>query len=237
MCNVCSVPPQGRPICTWCGKLTWDGLCRGKALCRKGQFFICRECYIENAAAQVPSPEQWTAWFREREAKFPAAFKNGGPQAPSGDDSGNAASSAAAAGSSQQKAGTVKMSCFEAEDDPEHLLVSPPECKSCNRRVWPAMKAKSGKWHCGFCIPPPNCRPECGKCQMLGWDGLSPRGKWLQKGEKFICRVCWVHLDPRWDLYFLNRSQMYPAVYASAGGPAIRADEQPFEGCFVIDQP
>ena len=167
MCSDCAAPINGRPICIWCDKLTWDGMCTGKGMCSQGRFFICRECYIAHAEAPGPSPDEWSAWFREREAKFPLAFADGGPTASSGRGSGP----------SPQDAGQpVHMSCFEEHDSPEELPVHPPECTTCKQFVWPAMKSKSGKWHCGFCKPPPKGRPECSKCNILDWDGLSPRG-------------------------------------------------------------
>ena len=234
-CSNCSVPKTGRPICIWCDKSTWDGMSTGATMCSKGKFFICRECWITHAQPPGATPEQWSEWFKLREAKFPEAFKDGGPAAPSGGDSAEvgASSSAAAAGSAGSD-NDVKMTSFAWGDDPTAVSPRPPKCTSCSQQIWPAMKAKSGKWHCGFCRPPPDGRPACSKCGDLSWDGLSPRGAWLAKGELFICRACWTKLDWHWEYWFLDRSDQYPEVYTEEGGPHITKDDKPTEGFFSL---
>ena len=230
-CSECSVPIGGRPVCIWCKELTWDGMHTGIGLCKRGKFFICRRCYIKEA--QPPhTPEEWSAWFQEREDRYPSVF---GPRAQQPrEPPPDADSSVKHKDKGIDKGRDHRMSSFEAEDDPQSLGVHPPKCTSCSRYVWPAMKAKSGKWHCGFCKPPPDGRPKCSKCGVLDWDGLSPRGVWLKKGETFVCRGCWIELDDRWEVYFNERHDRYQDVYGCEGGPAITKGDEPFEGCFSI---
>ena len=56
----------------------------------------------------------------------------------------------------------------------------------------------------------------------------------MKKGELFICSGCWIDLDARWNIYFLERSDRYEAVFKDGGGPAISKGDKPFEGCFSI---
>ena len=208
---------------------------QGLQCARKASFFICRECWITHAQPPGATPEQWSEWFQLREDTFPEAFEDGGPAAPSGGDSAEvgASSSAAAAGSAGNESNSG-MTSFAWDDDPSVVSPHPPKCTSCSQQIWPAMKAKSGKWHCGFCRPPPDGRPACSKCGDLSWDGLSPRGAWLAKGELFICRPCWTKLDERWSYWFLDRSDQYPEVYTEEGGPHIAKDDKPTEGFFSL---
>ena len=61
------------PTCAKCGKVTWDGVWRGRKFLLLDQAFVCAACYIIDSGS-APEITKWHSWFERRAAKFPDVF-------------------------------------------------------------------------------------------------------------------------------------------------------------------
>ena len=66
----------------------------------------------------------------------------------------------------------------KAFEDFDVTNVNPPPRSSCEERAWPAMKSRSGSWHCMGCKTPPQGAPTCAFCAAKSWSGM-----WQGKGS------------------------------------------------------